>query len=377
MLNRLRHAIAPALFVAALLPAAAPAVEVPETVVMVQKTSGLFSTELETTIFKPEGDGPFPLVVINHGKSPGNARMQGRFRPRLASRYFLARGYAVIVPMRQGFSKSTGAYIDGGCNVESNGRLAADDVVAALDYATAQPWADKSRILVMGQSHGGWTTLAFGARSYPGVKGLVDFAGGLRQEWCTDWQGGLVSAAGAYGAETRLPALWFYGDNDSYWPTRTWRAMFDNYVSHGAKARLVAFGEFEGDSHRMFHAASGAPIWQPELTKFLQEIGLPFEVQPAFAQYLAAPPVKPSGFATIDDETRLPVQSGGALRDYRFFLQQKLPRAFAISSDGGWGSGWGGADPRARAIANCGKRAATAECHLYAVDGEVVWNPQQ
>ena len=27
---------------------------------------------LETTLFKPPGDGPFPLVIINHGKSPGD-----------------------------------------------------------------------------------------------------------------------------------------------------------------------------------------------------------------------------------------------------------------------------------------------------------------
>src|SRR5476651_253819 len=28
---------------------------------------------LETTIFKPDGPGPFPMVVFNHGKLPGNA----------------------------------------------------------------------------------------------------------------------------------------------------------------------------------------------------------------------------------------------------------------------------------------------------------------
>ena len=42
-----------------------------EQVVMVPKVGGESTVDLETTIFRPAGDGPFPLVVINHGKSPG------------------------------------------------------------------------------------------------------------------------------------------------------------------------------------------------------------------------------------------------------------------------------------------------------------------
>lgn len=354
---------------------AATAARLPETVVMVPKTSGLFTIELETTIFRPEGPGPFPIVIINHGKAPGDPRFQGRFRPVGPARYFLARGYAVVVPMRQGFSKSTGNYIAGGCNVESNGNLQANDVVATLDYVTSQSWADKTRILVTGQSHGGWTTLAFGARGYPGVKGLVDFAGGLREDRCTDWQGGLIAAAGAYGSKTVLPSLWFYGDNDSYWPVATWRSMYEHYVAAGAKARMVPFGQFGSDSHLMFHLPAGGPIWQPEVTKFLEEIGLPYEVLPEFASYEVASVSKASGFAAIDDTSRLPVQAEGALRDYRFFLTQKSPRAFAVSKDGGWGSGWGGDDPQNRALLNCKRRTPASDCQLYAVDGNVVWAP--
>ncbi|WP_229722423.1 dienelactone hydrolase family protein [Xylophilus rhododendri] len=356
-------AIAPAFGAAAL----------PEEVTVVAKGSGLFNIELETTVYRPEGPGPFPIVVINHGKAPGNPRFQGRYRPAIAARFFLARGYAVVVPMRQGFSKSSGSYIVGGCNVEGNGREQANDVVAALDWATAQPWADKSRILVVGQSHGGWTTLAFGTRGYPGVKGLVDFAGGLRQENCTSWQQGLISGAGNYGAQTTVPSLWFYGDNDSYWPTPTWKSMFEQYVAGGAKARMVAFGSFASDSHTMFGSPAGAPIWQPQVQAFLQEIGLPYEPQPAFAQYAADPAPVASGFAAIDETDRLPDASPAALEGYRVFLSHQNPRAFAFSAKGGWGSGWGRGDTRARALENCTKKAPEGACQLYAVDDEVVW----
>jgi dienelactone hydrolase len=89
--------------------------------------------------------------------------------------------------MRQGFSKSTGSYIGVGCNVQSNGRVQADDVATILAYLKALPDADTSRVLVVEQSPGGLTTLAFGTRNEPGVQGLVNFAGGLRQDDCAGW----------------------------------------------------------------------------------------------------------------------------------------------------------------------------------------------
>ncbi|MDQ6880821.1 MAG: prolyl oligopeptidase family serine peptidase [Pseudomonadota bacterium] len=263
--------------------------------VLAIKKHGLFTILLETTLYKPDGDGPFPVVVINHGKASGDPRFQPRYRPVSAARYFLQRGYAVVVPMRQGFSRSGGSYIGGGCNVESNGRVQADDVKAVFDYLGTQPWVDRDRLLVVGQSHGGWTTLAFGARNYPGVQGLVNFAGGLRQEDCPGWKQALAGGAAGYARETRLSSLWFYGDNDSYFDPETFHAMHDRYTAAGGKARLVAYGRFGADSHALFGARAGAPIWQPELTDFLRSIDMPHEIQPAMAKFalqspLAAPP---------------------------------------------------------------------------------------
>lgn len=255
-----------------------------ENVLLIPK-KGLFTIELETTLYKPDGEGPFPVAVINHGKASGDTRFQGRSRPGGAAQYFLQRGYAVVVPMRQGFSKSGGNYIGGGCNVESNGRVQAEDVKAVLDFVIQQSWADKTRMVVLGQSHGGWTTLAFGALNYPGVKGLVNFAGGLRQENCIAWENNLAKGASEYAKETRLPSLWFYGDNDSYFNTTTYRSMFDRYTASGGQAKLVAFGVFGSDAHRMFGARDGAPIWQPEVTQFLTSIGMPGEPLAEYAKY--------------------------------------------------------------------------------------------
>lgn len=345
-----------------------------EQVLQIPKGGGLFTLHLETTLYKPPGEGPFPLVVINHGKSPGDPRFQGRYRPSLAARFFLQRGYAVIVPMRQGFSKSEGSYIGGGCNVESNGRVQAEDVKAVLDYATAQVWADKSRILVMGQSHGGWTTLAFGALGYPGVRGLVNFAGGLRQDQCAGWESTLGRAAGAYGKETRLLSLWFYGDNDSYFAPTTYHPMFDNYVAAGASAQLVAFGKFGSDSHAMFGSSQGVGIWQPRVLAFMQAVGLPTEVtQP---QFVPAPPMPippATDFAALTDVDKVPHVGDKGREGYKLFLTKQLPRAFAIAPGGAWAWAEMGDDPLQRALTNCNKHAKATPCRLYAVDEHIVW----
>jgi dienelactone hydrolase len=346
-----------------------------ETVIMVPKRAAVGTTELETTIYKPDGEGPFPVVVINHGKAAGDPRFQARYRPAVAVRYFMQRGYVVVVPMRQGFSKSSGSYIRGGCNVESNGRTQAGDVKATLDYVLEQPYADKSRILILGQSHGGWTTLAFGALNYPGVKGLVNFAGGLRQEECAGWQGNLARGAAAYAAETRVPSLWLYGDNDSYFSTSTWQAMAAGYGDAGGKARVVAFGTFGSDSHSLFGSTKGQTIWQPELTRFLDEVGLPSQPVPAFARFgpiqrMAAPPK--TDFAAITEDPKLPFMQAPGRAGYKAFLAADVPRAFAAGPTGGWGWAGGGDDPLKRALESCNRHAA-GKCKLYAVDNDVVW----
>ena len=340
--------------------------------------NGLFTIELETTIYKPDGEGPFPVAIINHGKAFGDPRFQGRYRPVPAARYFLQRGYAVVVPMRQGFSKSGGSYIGGGCNVESNGRVQADDVKAVLDHVVSQTWADKERIVVIGQSHGGWTTLAFGSQNYPGVKGLINFAGGLRQEHCVGWERNLAKGAAEYARQTRLPSLWFYGDNDSYFNTDTYRAMFEQYTAAGGQARLVAFGKFGTDSHSMFGARAGAAIWQPEVSKLLASVGLPSEPQGAYAKFVAPPLMDvPPGtdFAPLDDETSLPHVKDTGRAGYKTYLTKPIPRAFAVSPSGAWGWAGGGDDPLQRAVDSC-NRNGKGQCRLYSVDDLVVWKVQ-
>ena len=248
-----------------------------EQIVMIPVGSGIFGVKLETTIFKPPGEGPFPLLMMNHGKASGNPHFQPRARYTVISREFVKRGYAVVIPMRKGFSQSTGLYVAGGCNIAGNGRAQADDLESALEYALAQPWADKSRVVIAGQSHGGLTAMAFGARNFPGVKGLINFAGGLRIEDCT-WRSALVDAFADYGTKTKVPSVWFYGANDSYFNPEVAAKMLAAYNAAGGQATLIAYGPFKNDSHGMSSSQDGVDIWWPETEKFLKSVGMPTDI---------------------------------------------------------------------------------------------------
>ncbi|CAN5347273.1 hypothetical protein BH11PSE11_BH11PSE11_33260 [soil metagenome] len=331
------------------------------------------AVRLETTIFRPPGDGPFPVLVLNHGKAIGNTHLQERARFLAISREFVQRGYAVIIPMRTGFAKSTGEYSEAPCNMTANGQMQANDVESILRYVRRQSWADPERILVGGQSYGGLATLALGTRNAPGVRGLINFAGGLRMYGgdCS-WRSSLIDAFADFGGKTAIPSLWFYGDNDSHFDPALVTAMHRAYVQRGASARLVAYGPFKKDAHSMSSSRDGVKIWWPEMEKFLRDISMPTDVVVALQD---DPSLQRSDFAPLDDIDAIPYLKENGREQYRVFLGKSLPRAFAISAAGTWSWAEDGDDPVERVLANCESLSASP-CKLYAVDNDVVWKGQ-
>ena len=342
-----------------------------EQVVMLPVVENGHSYQLETTIYRPPGEGPFPLLLMNHGKERGDPSNQKRDRFLALSREFVKRGYAVVVPMRRGFSQSTGTYTEYGCNMKDNGQQQADDIVGALDALVKQPWIDREHIVVAGQSYGGLATMAFGTRHYPGVQGLLNFAGGLRIDGGNcDWRESLVSAFGSYAAATRLPSLWFYGENDSYFDHPLAFRMQQAYQAAGGPAQLVAFGTFKSDAHGMVGSRDGVRIWMPEVERFLKGIGMPTEVTVAIAD---TPRPAATRFAAVDNVSAVPFLTDKGRNGYRDYLAKSAPRAFAISGSGAWSWAEEGDDPASRALASCQKNSKLP-CQLYSIDNDVVWS---
>jgi len=329
---------------------------------------------LQTTLFRPDGPGPFPLVIINHGKDAGMPSHQGRDRFIYMATAFVKRGYAVMVPMRRGFAGSTGRYVEYGCNMTANGLGQASDIRDTIDYAQHLSWIDSDRIVVAGQSYGGLATMALGNKDIPGVRGLINFAGGLRDNAnrC-DWRGELVKAFGAYGGGATLPSLWMYGENDSLFSPDLVARMHDAYVHAGGQARLVEYGAFRRDAHGLVGSREGEKIWWGETENFLRKIGMPTKELYAVAQ---APVLPKSDFASLDDVDAVPFLREAGREAYREYLSKLSPRAFAVAPNGAWCWAEDGEDPDVRALATCEQKGGQ-RCRLYSVDNNVVWRDDE
>jgi dienelactone hydrolase len=361
---------------AVVLPGAVSAEAVPyglsETVLTVEASADGVG-ELEVTVYRPRGDGPFPLMIVNHGRAPAPASTQPRYRPQHVAYEFVRRGYAVVVPMRQGFSRSGGVDRVASCDPVADARHQARSVRRAVHWAAQQPWADAQRVVVMGQSHGGLAALAYGEDPLPGTRLIVNFAGGVREPGCEAWQSGLVEAFGELGKAAQLPSLWFYGDNDSHFPPEVWRAAYQRHTAAGARATLEAYGRFGDDAHRLFGAREGLRIWLPPLAARLAELGLPARVDPGLDPMPDLPAGPPLRKVEAGDADRLPIRSVSAREAFLDWLRIEEPKAFVISEDRRhWASAWGPVRPAGRAIERCERLAAT-RCRIYAVDDALVW----
>jgi dienelactone hydrolase len=284
---------------------------------------------------------------------------------------FVSRGYAVMVPMRQGFANSTGRYHDHGCDMTANGFDQADDIMDALKYARQQPWVDANHIVIAGQSYGGLATIALGTRELPGVRGLLNFAGGLRDDSdrCA-WRSALVSAFAEYGAHSKLPSLWMYGANDSLFSPELATRMHAAFEQAGGHARLVEYGAFKHDAHGMLASRDGEKVWLADTERFLQQVGMPTKV---LYNVPTLPAPAATTFAKLDDVNAVPFLSENGRKAYREYLSKLTPRAFAVSSSGAWTWAEEGEDPDARALAAC-SATSSEPCKLYSVDEHVVWN---
>lgn len=100
----------------------------------------------------PKGDGPFPVVIMNHGYIDPAIYTNGRGLRREQD-YFANRGYVVIHPDYRNHAQS-----DKDPNVEGNIRLGyAEDVINVIYALKAAnlAYADTNRIAMIGHSMGG------------------------------------------------------------------------------------------------------------------------------------------------------------------------------------------------------------------------------
>jgi dienelactone hydrolase len=239
--------------------------------------------EITVTVFEEPGRAPYPLLVLSHGRAPDSAGRQklGRARYSEASQHFAALGYSVWVPTRIGYGVS-GPDEDPEDSGACGSKLyppayaaATEQVLQVMAYAKRLPEIDGARIVSVGQSFGGATSIALAARTPPGLVAAINFAGGgggnpqtRPGEPCDPFR--LAQMFGSYGKSARIPTLWIYAENDRYFAPRHVKSWYDAFRSQGGRGELILVPPFGDDGHLLF--TRGMPVWQPIVERFLLEV---------------------------------------------------------------------------------------------------------
>jgi dienelactone hydrolase len=242
------------------------------------------TTLLKTRVCRPAREGPSRLVVINHG-SPANADDRPRMKlggcGQEAAQWFLERGYVVVFALRRGYGETGGAWAEdyGGCDHADYFRAGletARDIDAVVGFATRLPFVRPTDAVVVGQSAGGWGTIAYDSVAHDKVAAFVVMAGGrgghrknLPNNNCRPEL--LVEAAGRYGATAATPMLWIYTANDSYFAPSLARAMWEAFSKAGGKAVLEQPGPYGDDGHHLFFGPNGSAVWGPLVERYFEE----------------------------------------------------------------------------------------------------------
>ena len=233
---------------------------------------------LKGFLWKPEGKGPFPAVLYNHGSGRDYEKQFAALGP-----LFVSRGYVLLAPYRrgQGLSADQGEYLGDLLDRASKekgpqerGKLMVklletdhlNDQLAALSYLKSLAFVDRNRIAVAGNSFGGIQTVLMAERG-EGIRAAVDFAGAALT-WARNrfMRERLLTAVG----NAKVPIYFIQAENDQdLSPSRMLAAEMQRLgKSHKIKI-FPPFGKTAEDGHSFGYY--GGEIWGPEVFAFLGE----------------------------------------------------------------------------------------------------------
>jgi dienelactone hydrolase len=233
-------------------------------------------------LFRPPGDGPFPLALIAHGSAPDAARRAQMPQPEYAglAAWLVARGYAVLVPQRPGHGATGGPYLEeqGGCDTADysrSGYATADSIKAALEYLRDQSFARRTGSLVIGDGEGGWGALALAGEDPKAISAIVAFAPGrgghandVPNKVCAAQT--LLQSAAEFGEDAHVPVIWLVAANDSYFSPDFSKQMVSAFREGGDKVDFRVLPAFGSEGHALAGADGGDKLFGPVLDNALK-----------------------------------------------------------------------------------------------------------
>jgi dienelactone hydrolase len=242
-------------------------------------------------VVRPTGEGSFPLLVMNHGVSldPKERSYFPVIEFRDAALWFARQGYVVVAPVRPGYGATAieiperglfGLFFSGVGNCSDVNFRDAGLAIASLDrwvidYMSVQPFIKRDEIVVVGQSGGGWGAIALASQNPTSVRAIIGFAAGRGGHFngkpnsnCAP--DNLVEAVAQFGRTARIPMLWIYARNDSYFGPELAKRLATAFQAAGGNLEYHVLSDFGGDGHFLIDSAEAVQIWAPLVSEFLK-----------------------------------------------------------------------------------------------------------
>lgn len=196
-------------------------------------------------VLRPEGEGPFPVVVQLHGCG-GRKAFQDRWAEVVRDA-----GWAAVIVDSYAHRRISDAeaYATVCAGLKFRGAERAGDLFAAMEWVRRQAWADPARIVVAGWSHGGWTALDAMAMSagaeaerLTGLSGLGDEPlSGLAGAFLVYPFASLPSIARLHGLRVDVSPLAIVGGRDVIVGGRGLGSALRRMKTPGAPIEVVVF----------------------------------------------------------------------------------------------------------------------------------------
>ena len=242
-------------------------------------------------MIRPTGEGPFPLVVMNHGVSldPKERSYFPVIEFRAAALWFARQGYVVVAPVRPGYGATAieiperglfGLFFSGvgncsDANFRDAGLAIASINTWIIDYMSLQSFIKRDEVIVVGQSGGGWGAIALASQNPKSVRAIIGFAAGRGGHFngkpnnnCAP--DSLVEAVAQFGRTARIPMLWIYVQNDSYFGPDLSKRLVAAFQAAGGNVEYHLLPDFGADGHFMIDSADAIQLWAPLVSDFLK-----------------------------------------------------------------------------------------------------------
>ena len=242
----------------------------------------LGSGTLHAQLYKPDGDGPFPVVIALHGCG-GLAGPSEPVQPRYRdwAEQLLKTGHAVLLPDSYG-SRELGPQCHERRVLARRERVA--DIMASRQWLLQQRWAERDRISLLGWANGA-SALLWAVRPQSSSRKLdPDFRSAIAFYPDCRISSGL-------GWSARVPTLLLIGARDDISSPPACRQMVDGARGRSALARIVVYPGAEHDFDRAnfpLHAIGGAAdATQPERGHVGTDLEARTDAQKRVAEWLA------------------------------------------------------------------------------------------